>query len=91
MIVLMCSWLTFVDLGQHQYQCLEFFAGVGRIGRLAHNLGYESTCYDTLYDSPVQEPKRKRQTQTPKSSMDLSSEGGFVLLDPTNNIKFSIV
>lgn len=80
MIVLMCSWLSFVDVGNSkQYSCLEFFAGVGRIARLSHARGYEAACYDVLYD-PLRVEKTKH-TSEKKSCMDFSSDAGFVYLD----------
>ncbi len=79
MIVLMVSWLSFFDLGNsHQYSCLEFFAGVGRIARLSDARGYHAACYDVLYDPGVQETKR---TSENKSCMDFSSDAGFLYLD----------
>ena len=85
MIVLMTTWLNFtsMDMEQPQYQCLEFFNGVGRIGRLAHNRGYSACCYDVLYDPVVKEAHDKNPKKPLKGGyMDLSSDGGFTFLGP---------
>ena len=93
MVLLMLTWLDFVDIenDSHQYQCLEFFAGVGRIGRLAHSRGYRSACYDIQFDPLAQEAERSSSsskrapsaggTKGSGTAMDFGSDGGFLLLD----------
>ena len=96
MVLLMLTWLDFVDIenNNHQYQCLEFFAGAGRIGRLAHSCGYRSACYDIQFDPLVQEAEpasssSKRAAPSGRgkkgsgTAMDFGSDGGFLFLDLT--------
>lgn len=95
MVLLMLTWLDFVDIenNSRQFQCLEFFAGVGRIGRLAHSRGYRSACYDIQFDPLAQEagePSSSSSKRAPSScrgkkgsgtAMDFGSDGGFLFLD----------
>lgn len=93
MIVLMCSWLSFVDLESSQYEMIEFFAGQSRISRLAHAAGYQAARYDLTYDPVFQENsgsssgKRKRASG---GAMDFSSSAGFVFL-VINNGHYAIL
>lgn len=76
----MCSWLSFFDIDKsHDYNCLEFFAGVGRIARLSHARGYEAASYDVLYDP--QRVEKTKHTSGKSSCMDFSTDAGFSFLD----------
>ena len=65
----MCSWLSFFDIDKsHDYNCLEFFAGVGRIARLS------------MLGGP-QRVEKTKHTSGKSSCMDFSADAGFSFLD----------
>ena len=67
---------------------VEFFAGVGRISRLSAACGYRVGALDVVYDTreyldalPKSESSKARVVRVPtngKSSMDLTTDAGFL-------------
>lgn len=91
LLILLLHWQQFFDLSQSaEYHVLEYYAGVGRIGRLSAGLGYRAGCYDVAYDDPKHfeswpsSPRSKQRLRKPraskKSAMDLTTSAGFVRL-----------
>lgn len=92
LIILLLSWQSFFNLEESaEYQLLEYYAGVGRIARLASNFGYKAGAFDVVYDIPkvtqtwsssayLKAKMKKIQTGT-KTGMDLTTTPGFVFLD----------
>ena len=52
LLILLLTWQSFYDLGQAEYQVVEYFAGCARISRMAAGLGYKSVAMDLVYDTP---------------------------------------
>ncbi len=92
LIILLLSWQSFFNLEESaEYQLLEYYAGIGRIARLASNFGYKAGAFDIVYDIPqvtqswsssayLKGKMKKIQTGT-KTAMDLTTTAGFVFLD----------
>ena len=89
--VLLLYWQTFFwkDFpGQHDV--VEFYAGVGRIARLAANFGYTAVAFDCVYDQSSfldriaghpGEQERVRAVQSRNGrAMDLTEPAGFTPL-----------
>lgn len=55
------------------YQFIEYFAGVGRVARVAHHVGYKSAAYDLDYGSS------QARTSGRPNAMNLNSNAGLVL------------
>lgn len=81
LVILLTSWLDFLPESQ-EYDVIEFYAGVGRIARLSHGVGYRSAAYDVMYDlgccAEVSEEHQNRIRK--KKTMDLSTPAGFAFL-----------
>lgn len=67
--VLLCSWMSWTKLDTHEYQVLEFYAGVGRIARGARAMGRKACAVDIDYDIGLH-----------KGSMDSTTDSGFAFL-----------
>lgn len=51
--ILLMSWQSFFSLGaSNEYEVIEYFAGVGRIARMAAGNGYRAAAFDVVYDDP---------------------------------------
>ena len=64
------GWPGFMN---QTWDCIEFFAGVARISRLAAAQGWRVLVHDIGYD-------REASARGLKSSMDLVSSAGFLCL-----------
>ncbi len=87
MVILLTSWLDFVDLNESpEYDVIEFYAGVGRIARLSSGVGYRAAAYDVTYDLGCCDTEFLEEHQNPiltegkKKTMDLTTPAGFVFL-----------
>ena len=78
---------------------IEYFAGVGRIARMAAGNGYRAAAFDVVYDDPKYYegwPKSEKQKKITmltlnqgKSAMDLTTDAGlFVSGTPHLGIPF---
>lgn len=85
------SWQSFFSLGaSNEYEVIEYFAGVGRIARMAAGNGYRAAAFDVVYDDPKYYegwPKSEKQKKITmltlnqgKSAMDLTTDAGFSFL-----------
>ena len=74
-----CSWLPFVCWDLPEYDIIEFFAGRGRIARLAHRAGFRAALYDKKYNKPPLK-RSKHSGHKRRSYMDINSESGFLSL-----------
>lgn len=72
MLVLLTWWLDLPE--HHDYQTLEFFAGVGRIAAMSQFCGYQSAAVDIEYGKPGGNARGSRHP------MDLNSNAGLMLL-----------
>ena len=72
LLVLLCANLPFANLGNeaHEYDAVEFFAGVGRIAKAFRCVQKKAAAVDALYDA----------ASSRKGSMNMLSDSGFVLL-----------
>ena len=68
-LVLLTSWLPL--LPDHRYHVIEFFAGKGRICRLAKAVGLRSCGHEVTYDDRV---------PMSKSAFNINGDAGFLLL-----------
>lgn len=71
-LVLLVWWLDIPKNYDAPYQVIEYFAGVGRIAKLAQHVGYKAARVDIEYSKAVGQRLRKR------SPMDLNSDAGLV-------------
>ena len=85
------SWQGFFSLGaSNEYDIIEYFAGVGRISRMAAGCGYRAGAFDVVYDDPKyyeawpkgpQDKDIRFLTFTRgKNPMDLTTSAGFSFL-----------
>ena len=79
-ILLMLPFLTagWPGFMNQTYEVIEFFAGAGRISRLAAAQGWRVLVHDIGYD-------REASAQGRKSSMDMVTSAGFLPLDMHEN------
>lgn len=61
--------MSWTKLDTHEYQVLEFYAGVGRIARGARAMGRKACAVDIDYDIGLH-----------KGSMDSTTDSGFAFL-----------
>ena len=74
----MTSWLDVVKL-KSKYDMIEFFAGVGRVTRLASARMYTSAGFDLDYGAPkLSRHGKKRKSKKTASCMDINGSAGFV-------------
>ena len=80
LLVLMTSWLDGVKLSG-KFDVIEYFAGVGRITRLASARKYQTAAFDLGYGAPKSSGhRRKRNFKKKPSCMDINGSAGFVCL-----------
>lgn len=73
LLTLLVSWMEDAGPVRDNLQCIEFFAGVGRIAALARGVGLRAAAYDIQYgEGPQCKPGAR-------SVMDLNSNAGLVL------------
>lgn len=84
MLSVMCAFLVQGCLqGSETWEVVEFFAGKGRLSRLAAKVGFPVASFELELDNGVRtkKNKKKRQRRFPKRSyMDFNGEAGFALL-----------
>ena len=71
-MVILASFLAVPEWdgeGNLNLDCVEMFAGVARIARLASWAGYSSRAYDVLYTSV--NPEKRKRGKLRRSAMDL--------------------
>ena len=73
LLTLLISWMEDEGAVTKEIEVIEYFAGVGRIAKLARYAGYESVGFDMAYG--VQKSKLTGK----RNSMDLNSNAGLVL------------
>ncbi|CAK9090383.1 Uncharacterized protein SCF082_LOCUS42631 [Durusdinium trenchii] len=73
LLTLLVSWMPDQGDVKTEIQVIEYFAGVGRIARMAHAVGLQSTAVDLEYG------KEKARVSGRRNSMDLNSNAGLVL------------
>ena len=72
LLVLLVSFLELPPT--HEYQVLEFYAGVGRIAAMSKYVGYRSCALDVEYG------RERFDKQGKRSPMDINSDSGLVRL-----------
>lgn len=93
-MVLMCSWLTFVNLGSgHGWSVRDLFCGTANISKLASKLGFRTASVDIKMDKTNGRRKSRkvgkrlrkgRAFPGPKRNMmDINGHVGFPFLCPT--------
>ena len=82
--ILLLTWQPFFSLEESsEYDIIEYFAGVGRIARLASSTGLKAGAYDWEFGKTQEKarPSKKGSKQSRvKRPMDLTSSAGFLLL-----------
>ncbi len=75
LLVLLVWWLDLPKSGaeNNPFEVLEFFAGVGRIAGISKYCGYKSAAVDLDYG--------RYSSVGSRSSMDINSDAGLVLLN----------
>ena len=79
LLVLMTTWLDGVKLSG-KFDVIEYFAGVGRITRLACARKYKVAAFDLGYGAPISSGHRNKRKSKKKSCMDIKGSAGFVYL-----------
>ncbi|CAL1152822.1 unnamed protein product [Cladocopium goreaui] len=73
-VLLLVLLVSFLELPPtHEYQVLEFYAGVGRIAAMSKYVGYRSCALDVEYG------RERFDKQGKRSPMDINSDSGLVL------------
>ena len=70
MLVLLCSWLNFAQLGRKSYDLVEAFAGRAELSRSCRKCNMYAAAADLSYDNHAFR----------KGGMDLTTPSGFVSL-----------
>ena len=69
-VLLLVSWMEPPPaMSATAYDCVELFAGKGRIARLARSRGWHSVCHDIAYDREAGPDQR--------NAMDINGSAGF--------------
>ena len=78
LMVLLCACLVLGPLQPKQeWDFLEFFAGDGRISRLAAKTGACVASYEILHGNVPQKNQRRGRSSQQRNSMDFNGESGF--------------
>lgn len=76
---MLTAWIQFPqDVALESLELIEYFAGKGRIAKMAMRRGYPSRALDVQYTQPKQpciDSFRK-----PRGSMDFNGDAGYVFL-----------
>ena len=78
-VVVLVSFLVvpeWEEEGNLNLDCVEMFAGVARIARLASWAGFRSRAYDILYT--MVNPEERKRGKLRRSAMDLNGSAGLV-------------
>lgn len=93
LMILLLSWQSFFSMdASGEYKVVEYFAGVGRISRLAAGCGYKSCAVDIAYGdhafweglpgTPTKKAEHLRMAMklrhSKKNPMDITTSSGFV-------------
>ena len=74
-VLLLVLLVSFLELAPtHEYQVLEFYAGVGRVAAMSKYVGYRSCALDVEYG------RERFDKQGKRSPMDINSDSGLVRL-----------
>lgn len=88
-MVVLVSFLAVPEWeGNLNLDCVEMFAGVARIARLASWAGYRSRAYDVLYT--LVNPEERKRGKLRRSAMDLNGAAGLVWLGKHWGIFFTV-
>ena len=77
LLVLLCSWTT-LGIREENWELLDYFCGVGRVGHLAAQVGYKSAACDIKHHQPEEQSQSQKKSGRPmRSRFDSNGEVGF--------------